>query len=101
MHSSKYIIKWIRNGSIPIEKSQEALTLTQANPSAKEWAYFLQRIFLWSGSLGIVTAIGYFIAYNWTFIGRFTTFASLELIFIGFLTLYWKTSSHAVRTRCY
>lgn len=90
MSDKKQVTTWILEGHIPIEKSQEALKLVNSTPSAHEWSYFLQRIFLWSGAIGLTTAIGFFIAFNWSFVGRFTTFASLELCFLGGLFLLWK-----------
>ena len=90
MSDRKQVTTWILEGHIPIEKSQDALKVANSTPSVREWAYFLQRIFLWSGAIGFTTAIGFFIAFNWSFMGRFTTFASLQLCIFGGLWLYWK-----------
>ena len=90
MSDRKQVTTWILEGHIPIEKSQEALEVANSTPSVQEWGHFLQRIFLWSGAIGLTTAIGFFIAFNWSFVGRFTTFASLQLSILGGLWLYWK-----------
>ena len=90
MSDKKQVTTWILEGHIPIEKSQDALKIANSTPSDREWVYFLQRIFLWSGAIGITTAIGFFIAFNWSFVGRFTNFASLQLCILGGMWLLWK-----------
>lgn len=99
MSKQKHIRDWIEQGFIPTENSQEAYSIANATPSAREWNQTIQQTFLWMGALGMVLSISFFIAFNWNFVGRFTTFASLQVIFLGVLGLYWKQQSTNLRSK--
>ena len=99
MSKQKHIRDWIKQGLIPTENSQEAYSIANATPSAREWNQTIQQIFLWTGALGMVLSISFFIAFNWNFVGRFTTFASLQVIFLGVLGLYWKQQDTNLRSK--
>ena len=66
-------------GHLNARQRDAALRVAGVVPGAADWSTFLSRLFLFSGAALLVVAIGYFVAYNWDGIGRFTKIALLEI----------------------
>lgn len=74
----RQIIAFIKGGSIPEEKIEEALRAARLSPAKESWQTFLDRLFLWLGTLALSFSAMFFIAYNWGNIGRLTKFGLVE-----------------------
>ncbi|MDH5356670.1 MAG: DUF2157 domain-containing protein [Gammaproteobacteria bacterium] len=84
------IISLIQRGNIPAEKIDEALTITGINPDAKSWRLFIDQLLLWLGGLSLAFAAIFFIAYNWSELGRFAKFGLVQALIVIATTAYWK-----------
>lgn len=92
----KTIIDFIEQGHLPEDNIQKALKLIKISPDAVAWRRFLDGLFLWLGGLALAVSALFFVAYNWTAIGRFAKFGLLEaLIFFG-IVAYCKFSDHKI-----
>ena len=79
----RQIIELIEQGVIPKEKIDLALTVVKVTPDGKSWQTFIDHLLLWLGSLALVFAVMFFIAYNWKNLGHFSKFGMVE----GFIVL--------------
>ena len=77
------IDQYTQAGYLDARQRSLALKLAGVEPDAARWHRFLDRLFLFFGVTLLVAAIGYFVAFNWEEMGRFTKFGLLELGVIG------------------
>lgn len=90
------LLAWIEQGVIPQQKVEEALRIARVRPDGARWVEFLDRLLLWLGGLGIGAAALFFIAYNWTEIGRFGKFGLIESCMILAIFFYWRADASSV-----
>lgn len=84
------ILQWIEQGVLDKSKSVEALSVTGVLPDAVRWQHIIENFLLWLGSLALSFSVLFFIASNWSEMGRFAKFALVETIIVLCLFLYWK-----------
>jgi uncharacterized membrane protein len=84
------IIRYIEQGNIPAEKIPEALKELQIIPTGKSWRAFVDRLLLWLGGLSLGFAVMFFIAYNWTELGRFAKFGIVEGVIVLAIIAYCR-----------
>ncbi|MBL8519660.1 MAG: DUF2157 domain-containing protein [Betaproteobacteria bacterium] len=70
---------WTHAGLFDAAQRDAALRLVGATPDAAAWHRFLAQLFLFSGTLFLTAALGYFVAYNWNAMGRFAKIGLLEI----------------------
>ncbi|WP_027329009.1 DUF2157 domain-containing protein [Marinimicrobium agarilyticum] len=70
---------------------QRAATSLGLYPSMPRWRRFLDQLFLWLSALALGFALLFFIAYNWTAMGRLGRFVLVELALMIALGVYlWR-----------
>lgn len=84
------IIRLVEQGHIPTEKLEQALTVSRVYPDSRAWRTFIDHLFLWLGGLALAFAVLFFVAYNWSELGRLFRFALLEVLVIAAIVGYWK-----------
>jgi uncharacterized membrane protein len=82
------ILSWTEHGAI--DDAQAALSATGQLPSARDWRTFLDRLLLWSGATALGAAAVFFIAHNWSALGRYAKFGLLELAIVAAVVGYWR-----------
>lgn len=90
--SRSQIINLLEQGVIPPDKIDEALAVTAITPDARAWKTFLDQLLLWLGGLALASAAVFFIAYNWTAMGRMGKFGLVEVLIVLAVMAYWKFS---------
>jgi uncharacterized membrane protein len=82
------ILTWAEQGAI--EDAPAALAAAGVPPSANAWRAFLDRLLLWSGAAALAAAVVFFVAHNWSALGRYAKFGLLELLVIAAVIAYWR-----------
>lgn len=82
------ILAWSAHGSL--SDTRAALGIAGVLPTPQDWRRFLDRLLLWSGALALAGAAVFFIAYNWTELGRFARFALVETAIVLAVLGYWR-----------
>ena len=82
---------WRAAGRIAPGRVRDALRIAQAIPAAAAWQQFLERLLLWTGLVAISASLGFFIAANWSALGRFGKLALVEAVVVVALGLViWR-----------
>lgn len=81
------VADWVAQGLIPAPRVREALRVAQAMPTHAAWLRFLERLLLGSGAVALSAAMGFFIAANWSALGRFGKLALVEIVVVAALAL--------------
>ena len=84
------LVELIEQGALPAEQIPAAVQLTHLHPSLTDWRHFIDKLLLWLGSLAIAFALLFFIAYNWTDLGRFAKFALVQAFMVLGIAAYWR-----------
>ncbi len=73
-----------------------AVEMANIIPSQKAWLIFIDKLFLWLGCIAMSFSLIYFIAHNWSEIGKFAKFALIETALIVSIITYLKTPINSV-----
>lgn len=84
------IIRLVEQGQIPTDKLEQALSVSGVYPDSRAWQRFIDHLFLWLGGLALAFAVLFFVAYNWSELGRLFRFALVEVLIIAATVGYWK-----------
>ncbi len=68
---------------VPPQARRQALELALEAPDRAAWKAFLEVVLTGLGTLVTTSGVIYFIAYNWSSLGRFTKFGLVELVIIA------------------
>lgn len=90
------ILQWIEQGVLDKSKSVEALSVTGVLPDGRSWRHFIENLLLWLGGMALSFSVLFFIAYNWSEMGRFAKFALVEVLIVLSLIVYWKLDADKV-----
>ncbi len=90
------IIELIERDCIPPEKVNDALSITRVVPGAQSWRVFIDHLLIWLGGLALVFAAMFFVAYNWSDLGRFARFGMMEGLVALAVLAYWKLDKDKV-----
>ncbi|MBK8973533.1 MAG: DUF2157 domain-containing protein [Hahellaceae bacterium] len=90
MSHRKWVLDWLAGGHLPNDQLSRALNAAQVYPAAQAWRQFIDRLLLWTGGLALSVALIFFVAYNWTEMGRWAKFAMLEAALILTIVGYWR-----------
>ncbi|TFH88482.1 DUF2157 domain-containing protein [Billgrantia azerbaijanica] len=85
----RQLVALIERGAIPREQVACAVRLSGLYPSGRAWARFLDRLLLWLGCLALAFAVLFFIAYNWSGMGRWLRFGLVEASLVAAIGVYW------------
>ncbi len=92
----KQIIEYIEHGNIAAKNIAAALRVAKITPDASAWLLFIDHLLLWVGALALGFSSLFFIAYNWTELGRFSKFALIELLMVAVIALYWIRGNNSM-----
>jgi len=84
------IIHLIQQGFIKPDQVDEALAVSELRPSSNNWHAFIDRVLLLLGGLSLAFALMFFVAYNWSDIGKFAKFALVQIAIVIAIGCYWK-----------
>ena len=90
------LIELIEAGVISEDRIRQSLRVTGVMPGSRSWRMFLSNILLWLGCLALVFAVLFFIAYNWSDLGKFAKFGLVEGLVILAIAVYCKLDDGAV-----
>lgn len=93
------LIELIEQGTIPEEKINDALKTTKISPDGKSWSTFINNLLLWLGGLALASAVLFFIAYNWSDIGRFGKFGMVEGFIALAIVAYSRFGDHSTASK--
>jgi uncharacterized membrane protein len=83
------VLDWAERGAIPKARLVEALAVTGITPGAPQWRVFLDRFLLWCGAAFLGAGAIFFIASNWTGLGRFQKFGLVEAAIVAAVLAAW------------
>jgi len=86
----------INQGHLLPQHTDEALRLTAISPSAQSWHKFIDALLLWLGTLALALALMFFVAFNWTELGRFAQFSLVEAAIIIAIAVYYKVPKESL-----
>jgi uncharacterized membrane protein len=90
------LLALIEQGVIPEEKMSDALRATRITPDGQSWITFLDRFLLCLGGISIAVAALFFVAFNWSEIGRFSKFALIEGLIVIAIISYCRSGEQTV-----
>ncbi len=93
------LIELIEQGAIPKEKIGAALKATKISPDGKSWSSFINNLLLWLGGLSLTFAVLFFIAFNWSDIGRFGKFGMVEGFIVLAIVAYCRFGGHSTTSK--
>ena len=89
MHErQRWIAHWHSQNALTAQQVPEALRLAGIPPSPKEWHLWIDRLLLWIGVTASLAGLVFFVAANWSEMGRFFKFALAEAAIILSLVAY-------------
>lgn len=90
-HSDRAVVlDWAERGAIPKHRLVDALAVAGVTPIAREWRAFLNRLLLCCGAACLGAAAIFFIAANWTALGKYAKFGLVEALIVGSILAAWK-----------
>ena len=98
-HTRFLIASLIKQGLIPEDKIPDALRVSKLTPDKTAWFSFLDRFLLVVGAVLLVSALTFFIAYNWTEMSRLAKFALVEACIVLAVFAYWKVGTQQLSAK--
>ncbi|WP_301584559.1 DUF2157 domain-containing protein [Halomonas alkaliantarctica] len=88
------LMSLIGQGVIPPEQVPLAVKVAELHPSPHAWALLIDRLLLWLGSLALACAVLFFVAFNWSDMGRLPRFALVQaaLVLAAGVAVWGSTS---------
>ena len=84
----------VHQGILPLKNAEAAATHLEVYPSKRTWLTFFDKALLVIGSVALMLALVFFIAYNWIHMGRMGKFALVEgalvITIVGYALLAFK-----------
>jgi uncharacterized membrane protein len=91
MSDRSLILEWSEQGAI--KDARAALAAAGVLPAARDWRVFLDRLLLWSGAVALAASVIFFIAHNWSDLGKLAKFGFVALLVALAVTGYWRLGS--------
>lgn len=89
MHENqRWIAHWLEQDALSAAQIPEALRLAGIPPSRPEWRQWIERLLLWLGVAALLAGLIFFVAANWSGMGRFFKFALTEAAIVVSLAAY-------------
>lgn len=95
--SRSAIYQWVKEKAIKPETVDDALIVAGERASPQTWAPFIRKLLWVLGSLALVAAMLFFMAYNWQAMGPMFKFGILQVSLPLVLVLYWVWTAVLVR----
>lgn len=92
-HKKQQILKWQQLGHIENKDIEQALAISNANNSPKQWLDFISKSLLWLSILSVAFGTIFFFAYNWNEISTFQKFALIQGLMV--VAVFFYTQSKA------
>ena len=90
------ILSWLEQDKLAHDQLQPVLNLIGVLPGKVRWRHFLDLLMLWLGGLALAFSLMFFIAYNWSELGRFGKFALVESSIVIVMAIYWFKASKPI-----
>jgi uncharacterized membrane protein len=87
------ILEWWERGAV--RDADAALQAAGMLPGRAEWRRFLDQLLLWSGALALAAAVVFFVAHNWSELGKLAKFALLQVLVVAAVAAYWRLGSES------
>ncbi|MDQ7002955.1 MAG: DUF2157 domain-containing protein [Ghiorsea sp.] len=95
MGDTRFLIaEFIKRGLVSEDPISYALRVSKLTPERQGWLSLLDRFLLVIGAMALVSALTFFIAYNWAEMSRLVKFSLVEIFIILSIFAYWKLSAH-------
>ncbi|MFT7412978.1 MAG: putative membrane protein [Paraglaciecola sp.] len=92
MESSRgELVNLIEHNAVRQEYIDDVVDFSNIKPTQKAWVTFINNLFLWIGCVALGFSFIYFLAHNWSQIGRFAKFALVETALVLSILVYLKT----------
>ena len=85
------ILEWWQRGAV--RDAGAALQAAGLLPGRAEWRRFLDQLLLWSGAVALAAAAVFFVAHNWSQLGKLAKFTLLEVLVVAAVAGYWRLGS--------
>ena len=82
------LVALIEQGAIPPGQVGRAVALSGLHPSGRAWGLFVDRLLLWLGTLALVCAMLFLVAYNWSEMGRWLRFGLVQAALVAAIAVY-------------
>jgi len=93
------LIVLIEHDAVAQEIINDVVGLSKIKPTPCSWVVFINNLFLWVGCIALGLSFVFFLAHNWSQIGKFAKFAIVEAALIFSILAYLKTQNGSV-TSC-
>lgn len=93
------LIELIEQDRVPAEKVNEAVIISKILPDSVSWQYFINLLLTWLGGLALAFSAMFFIAYNWSDLGRFAKFGMVEALIAVAVFAYWKMNKREITAK--
>lgn len=87
------ILEWWERGAV--RDADAALQAAGMLPGRAEWRRFLDQLLLWSGALALAAAVVFFVAHNWSELGKLAKFTLLQVLVVAAVAAYWRLGSES------
>lgn len=87
------ITAWAEHGQV--NDLPQALEVAKAYPDNASGIRFIDQLMLWLGCLALGAGVIFFIAYNWSKLGRFGKYALVEGAMLAAGLVYWRLADHS------
>jgi uncharacterized membrane protein len=87
------ILGWWQRGAV--RDAGAALQAAGMLPGRAEWRRFLDQLLLWSGAVALAAAVVFFVAHNWSELGKLAKFALLQALVVAAVAAYWRLGSES------
>jgi uncharacterized membrane protein len=92
MESSRgELVNLIEHNAVRQEYIDDVVDFSNIKPTQKAWVTLINNLFLWIGCVALGFSFIYFLAHNWSQIGRFAKFALVETALVLSILVYLKT----------
>jgi len=85
------LISLVEHGVVLPDNIDEVVRLATIRRTANAWLLFIKNVFLWIGCIALGLSVIFFIAFNWSKMGRFAKFTFVELTLVLSIVIYLKT----------
>ena len=88
MSTRSLILAWCEQRRL--KDVDAALRLAGVLPGASDWRLFIDRVLLWAGAAALGAAVIFFIAHNWSALGRYAKLGLVETLMVAAVLAYCK-----------
>ncbi|APX91981.1 hypothetical protein BWR19_02905 [Halomonas sp. 1513] len=92
------LVALIEQGAVPPGQLERVVALSGLHPSGQAWGLFVDRLLLWLGTLALVFAVMFLVAYNWSEMPRFLRFGLVQAALVAAIAVYcWAEGRGVVK----